>query len=200
MRKRILLLAGVVILGLLGGWAVFKPKPLLKNGALSRNFDGWEANEGVSIFRDPTPKNWRYYWTLVRTGGIFHLADLSNDHFTALGAGNVTGSALSQNVALDGKGGRYELSFLFAATGDAGTTAVVETSVLGTDGSVLLREMLTNTQPVKTYYVPRKQERMVRFSFDVPAGTRSVKLSFADKSPNNGIAVDPLIKNVVLKK
>jgi hypothetical protein len=36
--------------------------------------------------------------------------------------------------------------------------------------------------------------------FGVPAGTRSVKLSFADQSPNRGIAIHPLINQVTLKK
>ncbi len=164
------------------------------------NFEGWETNAGLGIFHDPAPRDWRHYWKLVRTGGILHLADLHNDHFAALGAGNTVGSVLSQTVALNGKSGRYGLSFLFAATGDAGTVAVIETSVMDTNGTFLLHEMLTNSQPVKTYYVPRKQERMVKFAFDVPTGTGFVKLSFADKSPNRGIAVDPLIKNVTLKK
>ena len=199
-RKRILLLVGIAILAVFGGYEILKSKPLLKNGALSKNFDGWESTAGIAIFRDPTPRNWQYYWMLVRTGGIFHLGDIRNDRFAAIGAGNARDSVLWQNVALDGRGGRYELSFLFAATGDAGTTALLQTSVTDTNGRVLLGEMLTNTQPVKNYYVPRKQERLVRFSFDVPAGTASVKLSFADQSPNGGVAVDPLIKNVSLRK
>ena len=65
---------------------------------------------------------------------------------------------------------------------------------------VLAFKTLTNLQPVKTYFVPLNQQRVEKLTFDVPAGTTSVKLSFADKSPNDGIAVDPLIKKCQLEE
>jgi len=199
-RKRILLTVSIAILGGFGGWEIFKPKPLVKNGTFDQKLEGWESNVGASIFRDPGARGWHDYYTLARTVGILHLSDIFNDRFAAIGAGDTTGSVLSQNVALDGKGGRYELSFLFAATGDSGRTAVLETSVAETNGRVLALKTLTNLQPVKTYFVPLSQERVEKLDFEVPVGITSVKLSFADKSPNGGIAVDPLIKNVRLKK
>lgn len=200
MRKRNLLIIGIVILGVFGGWEILNPKPLIKNGAFKDKLDGWESNVGVSIFRDPGPRDWRYYYTMAKKVGILHWSDVFNDRFAAIGAGNTVGSVLSQNVVLHGKGGRYELSFLFAATGDAGLTALLETSVVDDHGRVLASKTLTNLQPVKTYYVPLNQQRVEKLAFDVPVGTASVRLSFADKSPNGGIAVDPLIKNVSLKK
>ena len=197
MKKRIWLIAGISILCIVSAWEISKPKPLIKNGALSVNFDGWETNAGTSIFRDPSPRNLHYYYIAVRTGGIFHLGD---DRFAAIGAGNTPGSVLAQTVALDGKGGRYELSFLFGATGDRGLTALLDVNVTDNQGRVLAMKTLTNSQPAKTYYVPRDQQRLEKLDFEVPAGMASIKVSFADKSPNGGVAVDPLIKNVSLKK
>jgi hypothetical protein len=199
-RKRNLLIIGIVILGEFGGWIILNPNPLIKNGAFKAKLEGWECNLGVSIFRDPGPREWRYYYAMVQKVGVLHLSDVFNDRFAAIGAGNTAGSVLSQDVDLNGSGGRYELSFLFAATGDAGLTALLETSVVDAHGRVLALKTITNLQPVKTYFVPLNQQRVEKLTFDVPAGTTSVKLSFADKSPNGGIAVDPLIKNVSLKK
>jgi hypothetical protein len=199
-KRNIILLLALVLLGALAAWHFLQPKPLLKNGALTQNFDGWETNAGISIFQDPVPHDWRFYWQVVKTGGVFRLRDINNDHFTALGAGDTVSSVLSQTVPLDGRGGRYELSLAFAATGNAGTTAVLQTSLTDAQGRVLAAKTLTNTQPVKTYYVPRSQERMEHLAFDIPAGTTWLKLSFADQSLNRGIAIDPLIKNVRLEK
>lgn len=182
------------------GLGVFGRKPLIVNGDLNQNFEGWQTNAGLGIFYDHTPRNVRYFYDLIRSGKILHTSDLWNDHFAALGAGNVPGCVLSQDIALNGRGGIYELSFVYAATGDNGRVAVLDVSVTGAAGAVLASDSFTNTTPVQTWYVPRNRQAVEKMVFTVPPGTVSAKLTFADQSPDSGIAVDPLIKNVRLKR
>ena len=88
---------------------------------LKDKLDGWESNVMPSIFSRPRSAGLA---GLLRdgekVGDSSFGATFSTIVSAAIGAGNTVSSVLSQNVALNGRGGRWrELSFLFAATGDS---------------------------------------------------------------------------------
>ncbi|MDB6024293.1 MAG: hypothetical protein JWM68_516 [Verrucomicrobiales bacterium] len=176
---------------------------LVSNGYFEKGLANWNP-VSTSLLIDPkssTSGLLPYHWNLIRTRGLRGWFESThNNNFAMIGAGNKTGGLISQKIPLHGKGGRYQLSFDFAATGDSGRIGALEVSVVDANGQSLLSKNLTNSTPVQTWYVPDKLIFLQKFEFETPPEISEVTLSFLDHSPGGGIAIDTMVKAVRLKR
>ncbi|MGZ4971377.1 MAG: RNA polymerase sigma factor [Limisphaerales bacterium] len=176
-------LAAVAGAGIYGAGQLLTPRSALKNGDFQDGLKGWIADTNkIGLLMNPNGKK--------------H----AGDGYAMIGAGDTQEAVLAQKIRLDGKGGNYRLTFDFGLTGYPQMVGVLDVSVLNTGGDILASTVVSNTHPVRTYYIPPEAVNHERLDFKVPAGLSSVKISFADKTADNGIAIDPGIKNVRLKK
>ena len=141
----------------------------LVNGSFEMGLTGWTANM-VSVN------------TSYPASDGTNVAHLGNQH--------LSGSTLSQTFGV-APGSTNLLTFDIAAGGDPGRIGIIRVRVFSPDTDVV-SQMFTNNAR-NTLPFPFDSKSII---FSPPPGISNLTLIFEDFSPNNGVAVDPVLDNV----
>ncbi|MEO5804574.1 MAG: Ig-like domain-containing protein [Verrucomicrobiota bacterium] len=88
-------------------------------------------------------------------------------------------------------GSSYALFFDILALGNPGRTAVIRVELNSSLGTIAAQSFTNAAQNAAPYIYQTKS-----IPFTIPSGVTNVTLRFVDLSPENGVAVDPIIDNV----
>jgi hypothetical protein len=148
------------------------PNTTLQNGSFELGLTGWTGNNyGVGM--------------AVNTRAS------EGTNSVGVGGGNATGSVLSQTFSVT-PGTTYLVKFDLGTTGNIGLQSVTRVTVVsGTN--ILASQTFTDEAQGGGMELNYQMQSLL---FTVPEDVTAVTLSFADITPNGGVAVDAIIDNV----